>query len=336
MLTSNHLVYHCLHLKYVCTTLACFIIFAIEYLKLSTLTNAPTFNHSYMKTRGTLRTLSEMSVTKSLLQAAAPLTNQVPVFDTSIRAYYMTPNTIRNIELWIDGLPTLTTEYEEAWTRPKPTASHFYDWLNWFKYKAIRVLKLLDKYERSYREIGLKWHLIPHPIRHSKMQLDNIPLSAMTVGRLQVVFESDAPREKQRFFAPWLSAAASCSAIIIEVQAAPSLADIDTLSSILRCNQELYRSTVLDMQTVSQALKELEHMVGAVHKHLSYEESKDLIFKSSVNGILWRRWVATLPELQDLAGGREERSRRVEEVANEMLTRGIRYVSCWQEAHCME
>ncbi|KAF1915893.1 hypothetical protein BDU57DRAFT_538261 [Ampelomyces quisqualis] len=57
------------------------------------------------------------------------------------------------------------------------------DWSQWTKNNAMIWLQSLDQYERSFCKASLKYHKIPHPVRHS--------------------LQSDRPRPQQSFFIIW-------------------------------------------------------------------------------------------------------------------------------------
>jgi hypothetical protein len=202
------------------------------------------------------------------------------------------------IDMWIERLP-YDWQLEDAGTARPFTMALYTDWLNWQKCNVHSWLYKLDKFEHRYRIAGVKYHRIPHSLRHSVTLPHGSKIDQQVLKRLSHIFEPDRSRDEQMIFAPWMDVYNGATEVLDDIDAC----DVTSKTMNQLRTLEIDCSSTLDklskpMRTVEAGLLWLEGEAARLAERSDQDSSESLLLKHSREGGLLRRWIQTFLEIE--------------------------------------
>jgi hypothetical protein len=230
---------------------------------------------------------------------------------------------------WRDNVPHFNDLYDAS-AAPTMTVDLYQDWLQWTKKNAIIWLRILDKHERVFRKAALNYHKIPYPLRHYVQVRRGRSINKLTIDRLAAILETNLPRSRQAFFVPWFEIKNAVADILNDFGYYQPLADdVDFLRSIDHKFEQALAKLPKSLRTLLGSLKWLKGAVEAVKQYADTDGGELLAQKYSREGSLFRRWMGTLPEMEEGVAG--NRSRLADWYADRLLRRGVEPDEYWSK-----
>jgi hypothetical protein len=194
------------------------------------------------------------------------------------------------ITQWLADFPAYPDAFHPHTTPIPATASLYSEWFTICSDRAHHLLSVLDKFERKYRTIGLKYHQIPSHVRHTT---SNTRL-AQARTRLAHIFESDTVRSDQGFFNGWYD--------VLNVAKEVLKWDMQTEDgSVLRSALEYLETELERVQdeivTIYESLGALYHLVETLKAAQAEKKAPDadLRCQGGMETGLLKRWVGSFP-----------------------------------------
>ncbi|CAO2654002.1 Nn.00g107350.m01.CDS01 [Neocucurbitaria sp. VM-36] len=238
------------------------------------------------------------------------------------------PEKKARVEMWINDLP-YDWGLEDAFTARDATLEVYEDWLDWSTYSARSWLDKLDEYEQRFRIAGLKYHKIPHSLRHPVTLRHGARVNQYVMVRLSQIFETDRSRTREPFFVPWFDINNTTVEILntIKLYCRGSM-DVD----FLKASNQKFDVSYAKLTKVGRILHEgiiwLEDAVARVAERSKQDGSDMLAIEYSREGSLFRRWMQTFPEVE--CGLVASKSKFIQDSADSLLEVGVQPSRYWR------
>lgn len=230
------------------------------------------------------------------------------------------------IETWLSNIPR-HAELEDADKAASETHGQYLDLLHWSRDAALDWLRKLDKYERRFRAASLKYHRIPHHIRHSSKVLFKSIFEQAALDRVASILETDRARDQQPFFIPWLEVKDTVLGIMSDLELHQPLPDdTEFLRTIYKKIELLLETVPRACYTLLDGLEWLEDAVAGIVARSELDGSGLLLSRFTREGGLIRRWILTLPELHY---DDSNKARFIEWYVDRLLDIGIEKDAYW-------
>ncbi|KAH7409816.1 hypothetical protein DE146DRAFT_774917, partial [Phaeosphaeria sp. MPI-PUGE-AT-0046c] len=206
------------------------------------------------------------------------------------------------------------------------------DWLVWAGNTAFHCLESLDKFERYFRKAALAYHQIPYQTRHSSTLLSGAKANPVTLKILSQIFESNEPRSRLKFFAPFYTVKDAALNVLVELNRLEAVpVDFDELrNSERKCEKNLEPLSYLLFELLKN-LRWLRGIVDEIQDRSGTKGSDALAQKHSREGGLFRLWISSLPELE--FGSNVKQSTYVDWYAESLLEYGDNYRNAGRAYH---
>jgi hypothetical protein len=231
-----------------------------------------------------------------------------------------------HINAWLDAIPKNNGFLETESSFEDDAALAAKDLLDCQKNLTMEWLQKLDKLEVEFRETALKYHKIPHDIRHTSTLLDG--LNPMVVDRVSEIFETNHPRFQEGFFGHWFQIKKAMAYILRSMKYYEQVDDDEDLIRSLELKHEQYLDKMPALyEKVTISMIRLHDTVVKLAQRTDINGGEALAQKHSREGGLFRLWISTLPELDHLQN--YMRSEYVEFYAAELLQNGVKLDQYW-------
>ncbi|KAF1970966.1 hypothetical protein BU23DRAFT_570231 [Bimuria novae-zelandiae CBS 107.79] len=211
------------------------------------------------------------------------------------------------IFIWMLKFPSDPTDFLDAETPGVETPEVNQDFLDEHEAFARKLEQALDGLEQEYRDMGVLYHQIPLAIRADTPAVLALPkIDPYGLRVLKGVFEPHNPRTGSAFFKDWLrveTALRNARDVIASVD--PAKISITMSGLCLLLDSVLYYlklaakhlAPVRNNMIKLKGFLEEARRLGLLHMRASGLVAADLGEKSSKEGLAYREWVLTFPEV---------------------------------------
>ncbi|KAF2714308.1 hypothetical protein K504DRAFT_445330 [Pleomassaria siparia CBS 279.74] len=233
---------------------------------------------------------------------------------------------------WLNDLPQHPLQFYEPTLAPRIDSVLYQEWLAWAEHAARRLLYYLDKCDWQHRAIGLKYHSLPYPLRHSSTHATGAPINRVLLSRLSQIFETNRPTSQDPLFIPWFRILAAVNHIVSQTQLALSIRNVHTLRSIHQLVDHSLSCASEDLLEIAGHISTVSDMVGQLREQRKQAMDGPLLEllkdEFSCEGNAMRRWIWTFNEVQARPG--QGMVDRVEELAVRFIEIGAWKGNWWR------